>query len=328
MRSVDSRVTSWPKNAIAPFLGGVTPEMLMSVVVLPAPLAPMSVTISPASMRSDTPRRALAEVGFDDVGIGPDFLRRAVGDFHAVVEHDQVLADAHDELHVVFDEDDGDVAFEDGVDEVDEGLGFAGVHARGRFVEKQELGARGQGAGDLQAALVAVGKARGAGERGIAKPHEIQALHGVVHDAALLGALGARAQHRAEEVGGSAAMAADAHVVEHGQRREKPDVLERPRDAERGHALGLPAGHVPLRTVAGEEDAALGRLVDAGHAVEHGGLSRAVGANQAKDRPPLHGEGNVAEGEQAAEALAHAVHFQDRIHITPSAARQALPAIP
>jgi hypothetical protein len=34
------------------------PEIVLRVVVLPAPLAPMSVTISPSSTASDTPLRA------------------------------------------------------------------------------------------------------------------------------------------------------------------------------------------------------------------------------------------------------------------------------
>jgi len=43
---------------MAPLRGGVTPEMDMSVVVLPAPLAPIRVTISPWPMRRLTPLRA------------------------------------------------------------------------------------------------------------------------------------------------------------------------------------------------------------------------------------------------------------------------------
>jgi len=40
---------SRPPNRIVPVRARTQPEMVMSVVVLPAPLAPMSVTISPPS---------------------------------------------------------------------------------------------------------------------------------------------------------------------------------------------------------------------------------------------------------------------------------------
>ena len=39
---------SWPRKRIAPVRGGVSPEMERSVVDLPAPLEPISVTISPS----------------------------------------------------------------------------------------------------------------------------------------------------------------------------------------------------------------------------------------------------------------------------------------
>jgi hypothetical protein len=39
---------STPSNTTLPVATGRTPEMVLSVVVLPAPFAPMSVTISPS----------------------------------------------------------------------------------------------------------------------------------------------------------------------------------------------------------------------------------------------------------------------------------------
>ena len=256
--------------------------------------------------------RALAEVGLDDIRIGPDFLGGAVGDFHAVIQDHQFVADAHDEFHVVLDEDHRHAPRQDGVDEVDEGLGFLGVHAGGRLVEEQELGTGGQGPGDFQPALVAVGQARGLVEGGLAQPHEIKAGHGVLDDVALLGPLGRRAQDRAEKIGLGAAMAADAHVVEHGEAGKKPDVLKRPGHAQSGHALGTRTGHVLRFSVSGEQDPALGRSVDAGHTVEHGGLAGAVWADEAEDAAPGHGKRDVAQGHEAAEALGDPLHLQDR----------------
>ena len=47
-----------PRKSTSPLRGGVPPQMVISVVLLPAPLAPMSVTISPSLMRMFTSRRA------------------------------------------------------------------------------------------------------------------------------------------------------------------------------------------------------------------------------------------------------------------------------
>ena len=47
-----------PSKEIEPAVGDSNPEMVRSVVVLPAPLAPTSATISPALTRSETERSA------------------------------------------------------------------------------------------------------------------------------------------------------------------------------------------------------------------------------------------------------------------------------
>ena len=51
-------VTSSPSKWTLPCLGTSRPLTVLRVVVLPAPLAPMSVTISSSSTVSETPRRA------------------------------------------------------------------------------------------------------------------------------------------------------------------------------------------------------------------------------------------------------------------------------
>ena len=51
-------VISLPAKEIAPLRGRTMPEMARRVVLLPAPLLPMRVTISPGSTESETPFRA------------------------------------------------------------------------------------------------------------------------------------------------------------------------------------------------------------------------------------------------------------------------------
>src|SRR2546429_4409980 len=105
--------------------------MARSAVDLPLPLAPSSVTISPSRTRSDTPSSArrcpyetlspsissiailagtsrilrAAEVRLDDLRIGGDLARLALGDLAPVVQDDHAVGDAHDQVHVVLDHD-------------------------------------------------------------------------------------------------------------------------------------------------------------------------------------------------------------------------------
>ena len=135
-----------PSKWITPCFGSSRPEIVRSVVDLPAPLPPISVTISPGSTRSDTPAHRLPNrhavkhrhvLYFADNGmptipnlfcstvlhffalgeplpqIRRDHFRivlesfsAPLGDRHAVVEHRDPLANVHHESHVVLDQQD------------------------------------------------------------------------------------------------------------------------------------------------------------------------------------------------------------------------------
>ena len=102
--------------------------------------------------------RAPADPG--DLGGGP--LR----DLPAEVEHDDLVADLHDQVHVMLDDDQGEARSFQLQNELPEPGGFHLVHARGRLVQQEKARAEGQGPGDLHPALVAVGQ----GARDSARP--------------------------------------------------------------------------------------------------------------------------------------------------------------
>ena len=108
-------------------LGLSSPASILSVVVLPAPFAPISATISPSGTSKQishnawtlpvgdlqVPRRSasgdlFAEICLDHAAVAHDVLRRRVGDLDAVVEHQHAVGDFHDRLHLMFDQDHGD----------------------------------------------------------------------------------------------------------------------------------------------------------------------------------------------------------------------------
>ena len=136
-------------------------------------------------------RRGLAQVGLDDALVALDLGRRALGDALAVVEHRDALGDAHDDAHLVLDEQDGHAALvAQAADERRRLRRLGGVHAGRRLVEQQQARPRGQGAGDLEPSLVAVGQAGGLDVALAAEPHEGEQLLGLASAAVSSSAAG------------------------------------------------------------------------------------------------------------------------------------------
>src|SRR4051812_38364735 len=125
-----SRVTSTPSKRIFPFLESIDPATPRMVVLLPAPLAPIRLTISPSATSKDRSRTAAtspyassnsstlrskgtAQVGLDHARVRLHFARRALEEAHAVVHDQDALGDVHHEIHVVLNHDDGRAAFAD-----------------------------------------------------------------------------------------------------------------------------------------------------------------------------------------------------------------------
>ncbi len=123
---------------------------------------------------------------------------------------------------------------------------FARVEAGGRLVEAQQHRVGAHGAGDLQAALVAVGQRAGRIVGAVRQLDAIEPIAGDV-DRRRLGLLVARRADEAEQRPSRCAhqriVLRDDEVLEHRHAGKQPDVLEgagdarAPRDLEVGHAL-------------------------------------------------------------------------------------------
>src|SRR2546428_484757 len=96
------------------------------------------------------------EVRFDDALVGLDHARRPLGDLLAVVQHEHGLAEPHDDLHVVLDEQDGLAAVAELTDGLEEVVEEGPVHARGGLVEEDERRVPHQHAHELEELLLAV----------------------------------------------------------------------------------------------------------------------------------------------------------------------------
>ena len=137
----------------------------------------------------------------------------------------------------------------------------------------------GQGAGDLEPALVAVGQVPGEVLGRPCRARRSRAAPGPLPGRRLLAAELRPAQDRGERARLGPAVAADQDVLQRRHVGEQPDVLERPGDARLDDlAAAWAAGPLPSN-----DDLALGGQVQAGEAVEERGLAGAVGADQADD---------------------------------------------
>ena len=110
-------------------------------------------------------------------GLALDLGRRALGDLLAVVEHRDPVGDAHDDLHVVLDQQDRQAELVAQLPDEARQLRASPAGSCRRSARRAAAARLGrQRAGDLQAALVAVGQVPGESSRAALEPDEVEQL--------------------------------------------------------------------------------------------------------------------------------------------------------
>lgn len=124
-------------------------------------------------------------------------------------------------------------------DELLQGLRLLGVHARGGLVQEEELGLEGEGAGDLQLPLLAVGEVAGELVLAVQEAHVLQEAQGLLQGLSLLlsGEGGAEEGVQVGDAGVDVPPHQD--VLQDGHGPEEADVLEGAPDAELGRLVGV-----------------------------------------------------------------------------------------
>ena len=234
--------------------------------------------------------------------------RRALGDLLAEVEHRDRVAHAHDDVHVVLDQDHRDAVLADLADEADQLLDVGRGQAGGGLVEQQQLRVEREGARDLEQALLAVGQVARFLGRERAEADELEQA-----ERARLGARRARA--------GSAAASARRSTrllrkVWCRPTRTFCSAVISPNSCTFWNVRAMPESAMsddvrPTTDLPANDDRACRRLVDAGQHVHHRALARAVRADQAVDRAALDDEVDVVERLQAAELHQHLAGLED-----------------
>src|SRR5262249_4758494 len=146
-----------PSNRMAPRREVMTPATHLSSVDLPAPLAPITATTSPATTLREAPNsawkspykassertsrsgsgiRRKPHLDFAHRGRGDQVWRRALADEGPAVQNEQTVDKGEERVHNVLDPDDGDASAPNAPDQIDQRRAFVLGQAAGYFVEQ------------------------------------------------------------------------------------------------------------------------------------------------------------------------------------------------
>src|SRR5205814_4124816 len=98
----------------------------------------------------------MTEIGLDHGWIRGDLPRCASGDDLAVAEYSEPLTHVHDQIHVVFDDDDGHASTADLANHRFQALLLGRVEARSGLIQEEDRRLRGEGPGYLESPLAAI----------------------------------------------------------------------------------------------------------------------------------------------------------------------------
>ncbi len=231
--------------------------------------------------------------------VGPDPGGRALGDLLPVIQHDDLVGEAHDHVHLVLDQADRHARPHHLPDEIGEASRLLRIHPAGRFVEEDDLrlGRQSQREGDALALLLRDVGGEAVRDRG--KPDEVQHLFGLRPALAFVFLQTPRVRHHVPERGLRPQAVADDEVVDDRRLVEQARRLKGAADPELRHPVGPEARHVPAL----KHDAPGSRTVKAADQVEEGRLAGAVGTDDGVDLALLEGGGDLLDGRQPAEPL-------------------------
>src|ERR1700746_2887019 len=116
----------------------------------------------------------LAEIGGDDGPVRAEGGGWTLANFLAVVKNNDMVGNAHDDAHVVLDEEKARAAFPQAEQQFGKLIAFAGVEASGGLVETEQDRVSAHGTGDFQAALRTIGKRAGGGVGTVGKRDGIE----------------------------------------------------------------------------------------------------------------------------------------------------------
>ena len=209
------------------------------------------------------------------------------------------MAQVHDDVHVVLDEEQIDAAVIDLAQDIHKLAALTRVQARGGLVEQDELRRRHQRAAKLADLLAAIGQIVDGLVAQMIHADGVEHLARLLAQDAFLAVAAAQVDDEAEHVVGNILLAAHHHVLQHRHGGKQFDILERSADARLDGLKGRLAGQQRIA----EPDLAGRRRNDRVDEVQRRGLAGAVRADEGVDFALLHVNGEVIDRNKALEAL-------------------------
>src|SRR5215472_16189240 len=332
---------SAPSSRIRPLRGRTRPLITRNSVVLPAPLAPSTAVIEPASavivtlssartspypatsssMASDaapsgwtpwapavlvTIGSARTEVGGRYRGVGLDLLRGAAGDHLSEVEDDERLAERHHQVHVMLHDDEGRLGGEFANELAQLGELTLG-QAAGGLVEQQQLRPGDERPRQRDPLAHAVRQFARPRVRDLGGPHPLERLACLLAQPALV-ALGAgQPKQRRPESRRGPQIRSGHDVLDDRQSLEQAHSLQCPADAQPGQLVGA---QVVMAAPVDEYLALIGPD-EAAQDVQKRRLAGPVGPDDTDDLAWRNRERHGVKRGQAAEAHSHGADLKD-----------------
>ena len=240
------------------------------------------------------------QIGPDDLRIADHFLRAALGNLLAVIQHDHAVGHGHDRAHHVLDDDDRQPARGELSEQRHGLIDLRRIESGHDLVEQQQLGLRRQSPRHLQPSLI---DRREIARRGLfasAEPHEFDRLACLV--------AGSRERLVVQECTGH-------DVRQHGHTAERLGDLERSRHSARADLVGAQPGDLPPEC----HHRPGVRPLEPGDQVEARRLAGAVRAQQRHGLVLGDREAHILHRAQPAETLAEVFDDENVSHGSHSA---------
>src|SRR6476646_8199946 len=252
---------------------------------------------------------SVTKISLDHFRVPADVGRKTARDDAALGEHEDAIAQRHDEFHVVLDDHECRAPLDvDRLQPVAQARQHGQIDAAGRFVEQGKAGARYECHGGVEQFLLAVAQAARLLTGEMIEPEKLQ------HPVRRFGKSGIGRAHQAREHGALVLLARQDQVLARGQLREDLRQLKRAADAKPVEIAGAQAGH---RTAI-DTHIARARPQLSEDAIEQCRFATAVGADDAGNFAFRDVERHPVHGHYAAEALLQVAHREHRAHRAPS----------
>lgn len=207
-----------------------------------------------------------------------DLIRRSFGDLRAEVHTHDMGADLHDEIHVMFYDEDRQFEIRvNGPDQRVQRENLFGVHSGRRLVKQQQFRVQRERTGNLQTPLVSVRERPRSLVRSVGESNPFEQFHALLPYVALFAPPPSEVRHSLEEGVGDMLLRSGHDILQNRGTLKQPQVLKGSGNPFVDNVERLQRNQV----LTAEENRPLVGIVDAGYKIEDRSLARSVRSHKA-----------------------------------------------